>query len=116
MFSRCEIRSRFCSEAWWVGGPGQDNVTAWGGGGQNHSGRRSALFFADPGVANFLFAAYTPLKVTLGWHSVAAAPTLCTMLPSHTAMAPHLTLAEQDAIFASRASGKTAATIFELMG
>ena len=40
-------------------------------------------FFADPGVANFLFAAYTPLKVTLGWHSVAAAPTLCTMLPSH---------------------------------
>ena len=73
-------------------------------------------FFADPGVANFLFAAYTPLKVTLGWHSVAAAPTLCTMLPSHPAMAPHLTLAEQDAIFASRVSGKTAAKIFELMG
>ena len=66
-------------------------------------------------MASFLFAAYTPLKVALGWHSAALAPTLSTVLPSRPAMAPHLTLAEQDVIFAAHASGKTAAKIFELI-
>ena len=69
---------------------------------------RSALFFADPGMDKFV-------------HVIGRVPKTAICNPAssvaslHAAMAPHLTPAEQDAIFPANEAGKAVEQIWELV-
>ena len=68
---------------------------------------RSALFFADPGMDKLV-------------HVIGRVPKTAICKPAssvaslHDAMAPHLTPAEQDAIFSAEEAGKTVQQVWEL--
>ena len=69
---------------------------------------RSALFFADPGMEKIVHV--------IDWvPKTAICKPSSLVTPLQEAMAPHLTPAEQDAIFSAKATGKTTGQIWELV-
>ena len=88
--------------------PGYSQCSSRGSEGAGHAGEQVGSFFADPGMDKFV-------------HAIGRVPKTAICNPAssvaslHAAMAPHLTPAEQDAIFSAKEAGKTVEQIWELV-